>query len=102
MSREKVLVLGGNFAGLTAALAVQRELHDDVDVAVVSASDRFLFTRSLIWLPFGKRSVEDITFPLAPTFDTHGVELVHTEATRIDPAAKVVDTTAGPTPTTGW
>jgi len=29
-------------------------LHGDVDVRVVSASDRFLFNPSLIWLPFGK------------------------------------------------
>jgi NADH dehydrogenase FAD-containing subunit len=31
MSRKKVLVLGGNFGGLTAALAVSHELHGDVD-----------------------------------------------------------------------
>ena len=55
MGRNRVLVLGGNFGGLTAALAVKHELHGDVDVRVVSASDRFLFNPSLIWLPFGKR-----------------------------------------------
>ena len=32
MGRKKVLVLGGNFGGLTAALAVGHELHGDVDV----------------------------------------------------------------------
>ncbi len=61
--RKKVLVLGSNFGGLTAALAVRHELHGDVDVTVVSPSDRFLFNPSLIWLPFGKRSPQDITFP---------------------------------------
>jgi sulfide:quinone oxidoreductase len=61
MGRKKVLVLGGNFGGLTAALAVVHELHGDVDVRVVSASDRFLFNPSLIWLPFGKRRAADIT-----------------------------------------
>ena len=44
--RAKVLVLGSNFAGLTAALSVVHELDGDVDVTVVSASDRFLFTPS--------------------------------------------------------
>jgi len=48
--RKKVLVLGGNFGGLTAALSVQYDLHGDVDVVVVSVSDRFLFNPSLIWL----------------------------------------------------
>jgi sulfide:quinone oxidoreductase len=95
MSREKVLVLGGNFGGLTAALAVQHELHGDVDVTVVSASDRFLFNPSLIWLPFGKRTPEDITFPLAPTFTEHGVDFVHAEATALDLERRTVTSTAG-------
>ena len=93
--RKKVLVLGGNFGGLTAALSVKHELNGDVDVTVVSASDRFLFNPSLIWLPFGKRRAEDITFPLAPTFEAHDVDFVHATATRIDPVARRVETTAG-------
>jgi sulfide:quinone oxidoreductase len=31
---DKVLVLGGNFGGLTAALAVKHELGPDVEVTV--------------------------------------------------------------------
>jgi NADH dehydrogenase FAD-containing subunit len=95
MSRKKVLVLGGNFGGLTAALAVMHELHGDVDVKVVSASDRFLFNPSLIWLPFGKRRPADITFPLAPTFEAHDVDFVHAEATALDLTQHTVQTTAG-------
>jgi NADH dehydrogenase FAD-containing subunit len=95
MSRKKVLVLGGNFAGLTAALAVRHELHGDVDVRVVSASDEFLFNPSLIWLPFGKRSPADITFPLAPTFESHGVDFVHAEATALDLPSHKVTTGTG-------
>jgi sulfide:quinone oxidoreductase len=55
MSNPLVVVIGGNFGGLTAALEVKAELGSDVDVTVVSAADRFLFNPSLIWLPFGKR-----------------------------------------------
>jgi sulfide:quinone oxidoreductase len=95
MGRSKVLVLGGNFGGLTAALAVSHELHGDVDVTVVSASDVFLFNPSLIWLPFGKRRTTDITFPLAPTFEAHGIDFVHGEATTIDPDARKVTATSG-------
>jgi sulfide:quinone oxidoreductase len=95
MSRKKVLVLGGNFGGLTAALAVKHELHGDVDVTVVSASDRFLFNPSLIWLPFGKRAPSDITFPLAPTFGDHDVDFVHGEATGLDLGARKVATSGG-------
>ncbi len=90
--RKKVLVLGANFGGLTAALAVRHELDGDVDVTVVSASDHFLFNPSLIWLPFGKRDRSDITFPVAPTLESHGIEFVHAAATGVDPVAKKVTT----------
>lgn len=89
----KVLVLGGNFGGLTAAIGLKHELEDDVDVTVISASDKFLFNPSLIWLPFGKRKAKDITFKLQPTFENEEVHFVHAEATGIDPKAKKV--TAG-------
>ena len=89
--RKKVLVLGSNFGGMTAALAVRHELDGDVDVTVVSASDHFLFNPSLIWLPFGKRSSADITFPVAPTLETHGIEFVHAAASRLDPVNRTVD-----------
>ena len=95
MSRKKVLVLGGNFGGLTAALAVTSELHGDVDVRVVAAADQFLFNPSLIWLPFGKRRAADITFPLAPTFEVAGIDFVHAEATALDLASRKVTTTGG-------
>ncbi len=95
MAGKRALVLGGNFGGLTAALELKHELGADIEVTVVSASDRFLFNPSLIWLPFGKRNAAGITFPLEPTFDAHGIEFVHAQATAIDPAARTVATTGG-------
>lgn len=88
--RKRVLVLGSSFGGLTAALAVKRELHGDVDVQVLSPAERFVFNPSLIWLPFGKRDPGDITFPVAPTFEHAGVEFVHAAAVELDPDHKRV------------
>ena len=48
------------------------------------------FNPSLIWLPFGKRKPSQITFKLAPTFESNGVEFVHAAATGIDPIAQTV------------
>lgn len=93
--RKKVLVLGANFGGLTAALAVKHELEGDVDVTVVSASDHFLFNPSLIWLPFGKRDRGDITFPVTPTLESHDIEFVHASATKVDPVGKQVTISDG-------
>lgn len=91
-----VIVLGGNFAGLTASLDLKRELGSEVNVTVISASDRFLFNPSLIWLPFGKRTARQITFPIEPTLTEAGVDFVHAPATAIDPSGRTV-TAAGRT-----
>src|SRR6266508_35130 len=95
MANKRVLVLGGNFAGLTAALSVKHELDGDVEFVVVSKSDRFQFNPSLIWVPFGKRTRSDVTFPVGPTFEARGVEFVHAEATTIDVDRRRVETSRG-------
>ncbi len=92
MPTAKVLVLGSNFAGLTAALNVKRALGEEAEVTVVSKSDRFQFNPSFIWIPFGKRTASQVEFDVARTFESHGVRFVHAEATRIDLAAQQVET----------
>jgi sulfide:quinone oxidoreductase len=89
-----VVVLGSNFGGLTAALAVKAALKDDVTVTVISPSERFVFNPSLIWLPFGLRDADDVSFPVDHVLDDHGIGFVHAAADGIDPAARVV-TAAG-------
>lgn len=83
--RKKIVVLGSNFAGITAAIGAKHALDGDVDVTVVSPSDQFVFNPSLIWLPFGKRNRDDLTFDVVPTFEHAGVDFVHRAATEIDP-----------------
>ncbi len=92
MAGDRVVVLGSNFGGFTAALALKHELGDDVAVTVISPSDRFVFNPSLIWLPFGKRTAADITVPVIPPFEAHGVDFVHAAATSIDAEARTVTT----------
>ena len=92
-----VLVLGSSFGGLTAALALKDELGDEVAVTVVSPSDRFVFTPSLTWLPFGRRAVDDLSFRVDPTLDAHRIQFVHASATAIDPARKTVTISNGRT-----
>ena len=77
----KVVVLGSNFGGLVAALDAKHELKDEADVTVISPASRFVFTPSLIWAPFGKRTVKKISFPVEPTFNEHGVHFIHAAAT---------------------
>ena len=69
MPRKRIVVIGGSFAGMTAAIEMKNKLGDRHDVTVFSKAKDFLFMPSLIWVPFGRRKREDITFPLAPVFE---------------------------------
>ncbi|HRD08877.1 MAG TPA: hypothetical protein PK037_14955, partial [Saprospiraceae bacterium] len=42
----KVLVIGGNFAGATAAMEIKRKLKNKVDVTLIDRSPDFLYIPS--------------------------------------------------------
>ncbi|HWE37536.1 MAG TPA: FAD-dependent oxidoreductase [Isosphaeraceae bacterium] len=96
----RIVVVGSSFAGYTAALKLARELGvggpvAEAKVTVISNTDIFTFIPSLIWLPFGLRTREEITFPLRPPLEKAEVDLVVAEATRIDLDARKVITGGG-------
>lgn len=88
----KVVVVGGNFAGVTAALQLKKLGKDLVDVTVIDKEQVFTFVPSLIWVPIKRREVKDFTIPLEPLFTKHGVNFVHDEAMEIDANEKFVET----------
>lgn len=79
----KIVVLGGNFGGMTSAFELKRKLKDKAKIVVLSRQKDFVYIPSLIWVPFGRRKVEDITFDAEKTFRKGGIEFVLDEATEI-------------------
>jgi sulfide:quinone oxidoreductase len=94
-SPQRVVVVGSSFAGLTAALELRKHLHARHEVVVLDPRESFTFIPSLIWLPFGLRTPDDITFPLAPLYERKRIRYINEAAARIDTDALVVTTTAG-------
>ncbi|MGZ4741565.1 MAG: NAD(P)/FAD-dependent oxidoreductase [Ilumatobacteraceae bacterium] len=94
-AKPNVVVVGSSFAGLTAALEAKHRLKDRAYVTVIDQRDYFTFIPSLIWVPFGKRSAEDITFPLEPMYRKQGIRFVHARAERFDLAGQIVVTDHG-------
>ncbi|MBX7058478.1 MAG: NAD(P)/FAD-dependent oxidoreductase [Leptospirales bacterium] len=88
----KVLVLGSNFAGMTAAIELRRKLSREHKITVVSPAERFLYTPSLIWVPFGMRKVADISFQSAPILQRRGIEFIQDQALKVNPAKNQVKT----------
>lgn len=91
----KTIVIGGNFAGFTAALELKRKSNPNDQVMVIDKSSEFLFIPSLIWVPFNRREVSDITIPKAQIFRKKGVEFVEAEAIKVNPKTQTVNTTKG-------
>ncbi len=95
MTRKRVITVGSSFAGLTAALELRKRLDARHEIVVIADRDQFVFIPSLIWVPFGKRTGADITFPLGPLYRKKGVHFVRSAATRFDLERHVVDTADG-------
>lgn len=91
----KIVVIGGNFAGFTAAIQLKRKLRDTAEVTLIDRSDKFLFIPSLIWVPTKRREIKDITIPRRPVLEKRGVKFIQTIAERIDPIRQVVHTNDG-------
>ncbi|SFT12784.1 sulfide:quinone oxidoreductase [Zhouia amylolytica] len=89
------VVIGGNFAGMTAALELKRKGKDQQRVIMIDKSPLFLFIPSLIWVPFGRREVKDISFRKDEILKKKGVEFMQAEALKVDTELQIVQTTKG-------
>ena len=94
-SPQQVVVVGSSFAGLTAALELRKHLDERHRIVVLDRRSDFTFIPSPVWLPFGKRRSEDITFPLAPVYERKGIEFRNTAATGFDLESRIVHTDDG-------
>jgi sulfide:quinone oxidoreductase len=91
----KTVIIGGNFAGFTAALELKRKGGRNQQVVVIDRNEEFLFIPSLIWVPFGRREVKDISIPRRKIFEKKGVEYIQAVAEKVDPDKRVVVTDKG-------
>ncbi len=78
-----IVILGGNFAGVTAALESRRKLGKSHKVTVISPTRNFLYVPSLIWVPFGKRKLSDISFDIESVLRRKGVAFIQDKAVEI-------------------
>ena len=77
---KKVLILGGGFAGVEAAIFLRKE---GFRVTLISNRDYFYIYPTSIWIPTGESRFKDICIPLADLQKAHGFELIIDEVTEI-------------------
>jgi sulfide:quinone oxidoreductase len=77
----QILVLGGGFAGLEAAIKLRKYKHE---VTLISDRDFMFIYPVSIWIPVGKRSYEDTQLKLSELAKIHGFKLVIDKITKIE------------------
>lgn len=92
---KKILVIGGNFAGSTAAMEIKRKLKDQVEVTLIDRNPDFIYIPSLIWVPTRRREVSQITIPRRNVLAKRGVNFVQDTALRVEPTQNRVYTEKG-------
>lgn len=77
---KKILILGGGFAGIDAAIHLKKLNYD---VTLVSNRDYFYIYPTSIWIPTGEGKFDDICVPLKDLQAVHGFELIIDEVESI-------------------
>jgi len=83
-SGQTILVLGGGFGGLTAAVELRKRLSKQHHIVLVDRSERHLFTPSFLWLITGQRRADKISRPLE-RLKRKGIDVIKGEIERIEP-----------------
>ena len=88
---SRVVVLGAGIAGHTAASFARRWLPPSESVTVVTPEPDYNWVPSNIWVGVGLMRPSQVTFPLAPVYERHGIELVRGFAREVHPEGDADD-----------
>ncbi len=83
----KILVLGGGFAGLEAAIKLRKYKYE---VTLISERDYMFIYPISIWIPVGKKSFEDTQLKLSELAKIHGFNVIIDKITKIEAQKNIV------------
>jgi len=85
--KRKILILGGGFAGVEAAIYLRK---NNLDVTLISDRDYFYIYPTSIWIPTGEVTKEDVSVPLNALAKKHGFKYIVDPVTDFDAQHKKV------------
>ena len=86
----RVVIIGGGYAGTTAAKYIRMWSLGNIDVVVIEKSAQFVSCPLSNLVLGGSKSINDLTFGYDLVKKNHGVKWLNDEVTAIDAAAKKV------------
>jgi len=85
---KKILILGGGFAGVEAAIFLRKEKFD---VTLISNRDYLYIYPTSIWIPVKKIKFDDVCIPMKSLSKAHGFKWVKDEITEIKAKQGIVN-----------
>ncbi|MFZ5646112.1 MAG: NAD(P)/FAD-dependent oxidoreductase, partial [Bacillota bacterium] len=95
---SNIVIIGGSFGGLTAAIQLKRLLGNKHRITVISDNDNFVFMPSVPWVALGWRKAKDITIDLKKLLPSKEIYFTHSPARFIDADKQKVITDKGVIP----
>lgn len=92
---HRITIVGSGFGALTAVTRL-RESGLSADLTLVSPRPEFIYYPSLIWVPSGLRTGDDLRVNLKQFFKRLGVNHVAAAATGLADGGRTLETSAGP------
>jgi sulfide:quinone oxidoreductase len=90
----KIVIIGSGFGGLTAVRTLRKQGCRD-PITLISPRPVLFYYPSLIWVPAGQRTEEDLTIPLDNFFKRHDVKHHQANVIGLVPNARQVQTDNG-------
>lgn len=90
-----VVIIGGGYAGATAAKYVRLWSENNIDVVVIEKSIQFVSCPLSNLVLGGSKTINDLTFGYDLTKKNHGVQWINDEVTAIDAANKKISMKRG-------
>jgi len=91
----RILILGAGFGGLELSTKLSEELGDELELVLIDERDGFVFGFSKLDVMFGRALPSTVVHAYSDLVKP-GLRFVQTTIRSIDPAAKRVETDAGP------
>jgi len=92
---HRITIVGSGFGALTAVTRL-RESGLSADLTLVSPRPEFIYYPSLIWVPSGLRTGDDLRVNLKQFFKRMGVNHVAAAATGLADGGRTLETSTGP------
>ena len=90
----KITVAGAGFAAITGVRELRKQLPD-AEITLVAPKPWFIYLPSLIWVPYGLRSGDDLRFDIRPLVKDINVNYFQAAVTGISADGRAIETESG-------